>query len=36
MSQDTPNIRQEAHVQHAIGFVENQELEPGQARCGPT
>ncbi len=28
------DVGQEAHVEHAIGFVEHEELEPGQLRVG--
>ena len=32
MAEYAPDVRQEPHVEHAIGFVENQTLQPGELR----
>ena len=32
MPEDAPDVRQESHVEHAIGFVEHQILEAGELR----
>ena len=34
MVQDPANVRQEAHVQHSVCLVQDEELQPGQFRVG--
>ena len=33
---DAPDVMNEAHVQHPIGFIEHQELERGKIRVAPS
>ena len=34
LPQHPADVRQEAHVEHAVGLVEHEDLEPGEARVG--
>ena len=35
VAQDLPDVGQEAHVEHPVGLVQHQDLEPGElARTG--